>query len=303
MADITISKRRRATGIVVPTSGATSGAASGAVILKSSSPIPGPPGPVGPQGEQGLTGLTGLQGARGFDAGISFLFDTATNYEDPGVGRIRFDNADPASVTNAYMSIIDAFNNDIGDWIQSWDDVTGSVRGTLIFKENNTGQILIYNITGAITLEESSSSAAGDEGCCTIPLTYVAGTTMYEMMDLVMIQFVAASGGGGSNPFQTATFDDPLEIDATTYKDWVCIVTGDTTINLNNASDGDSGMLELIIDSDSSSGGSVEITFGTMWTKKMGLTDINGSYGADNIISWRKVGTDNIVYTIAQIEV
>lgn len=302
MADIKISKRRRATGIVVPTSGATSGAASGAVTLKSSSPIPGPPGPVGPQGEQGLTGLTGLQGDRGFDAGISFLFDTATNYEDPGVGRIRFDNADPASVTNAYMSIIDAFNNDIGDWIQSWDDVTGSIRGTLIFKENNTGQILIYNITGAITLEESSSSAAGDEGCCTIPLTYVAGTTMYEMMDLVMVQFVPATSGV-VNAFQIATFDDPLEIDTSIYKDWICVVTGDTTINLNNAVDGDAGMLELIMDSDSSSGGSIDVVLGTMWTKKMGLTDINGSYGADNIISWRKVGTDNVVYTIAQIEV
>jgi hypothetical protein len=298
MADITISKRRRVSGLVT----AGGGAAGGGVILKSSSSIPGPPGPPGPQGEPGLTGIPGSVGARGFDGGISFLFDGNTADEDPGIGRVRFDNATPASVTNAYMSIIEAFNNDISTWIQSWDDASTSVRGTLIFKENNTGQILIYNITGAITLEESSSSGTGDEGYCIIPLTYVAGTTMYDVMDLVMVQFVPASGGGGGTPFQTATFAATINIDCTTYKDWICTITGDCTINLTNASDGDAGMLELIIAADSSTG-SVTITFGTGWTKKMGLTDVDGGDAADNIISWRKVGADNVVYTIAQIEV
>lgn len=298
MADINVSRRRKITGQVVQ-GGSVAGVTG--VILKSGTAIPGPVGPPGPQGEPGLTGYPGTIGARGFDAGVSFLFDSVTSHEDPGLGRIRFDNATPASVTNAYMSIVDAFNNDISTWIQSWDDVVAAVRGSLIFKENNTGHVLIFNITGAITLEEFSSSAQGDEGCCVIPLTYVAGTTMYDVMDLVMVQFVPATGGS-SSPFQTATYDATIEIDCTIYKDWICTVTGDCTINLNNTTDGDAGMLELIIDGDSSAA-EVTITLGTMWTKKMGLTDIDGGDAVDNIISWRKVGASNIVYTIAQIEV
>ena len=108
-----------------------------------------------------------------------------------------------------------------------------------------------------------------------------------------------------AQPFQTAVFANPLEIDCSTYKDWICTVTGDCTVNINNLTDGDAGMLELIVDG-TSSGDSVTITMGTMWTKKMGPTDLDMTDGADNIISWRAIGegsTQEIVYTVGIIEV
>ena len=111
--------------------------------------------------------------------------------------------------------------------------------------------------------------------------------------------------GGAVLPFQTESFADPLNIDCTTYKDWICTVTDDCTVNLNNVSDGDAGMLELIIEADSS-GGEVVITFGDMWTKKMGPEVLDMTDGADNIVSWRAIGegsTQEIVYTIGVIEV
>ena len=118
-----------------------------------------------------------------------------------------------------------------------------------------------------------------------------------------------ASGNKGwyalTKGFQTASFANPLNIDCTTYKDWICTITADTTVNLNNVSDGDAGMLELIMEGDSS-GSSFAITFGTMWTKKMGAVDLDVNDGADNIISWRAIGdgsTQEIVYTIGVIEV
>ena len=112
-----------------------------------------------------------------------------------------------------------------------------------------------------------------------------------------------ASGNKGwyalTKGFQTASFANPLNIDCTTYKDWICTVTGDCTVNLNNVEDGDAGMLELIIDASG-----VDITFGAMWTKKMGPTDLDMNAGADNIISWRAIGegsTQEIVYTVGII--
>ena len=103
--------------------------------------------------------------------------------------------------------------------------------------------------------------------------------------------------GGSVLPFQAVTFGNPINIDATTYKDWICSgISGDATLNLNNTTDGDAGMIELII---SASG--VDITLGTMFTKRMGTTELDTSSGVDNILSWRKAGS-NIIYTIAQIE-
>jgi len=55
-------------------------------------------------------------------------------------------------------------------------------------------------------------------------------------------------------------------------------------------------MLELIMDGT----GGYTITFGTMWTKRMGSQTFDNTASADNVISWRKVGSD-IVYTIGVI--
>jgi hypothetical protein len=100
-----------------------------------------------------------------------------------------------------------------------------------------------------------------------------------------------------SAPFQIITFADPLEIDATTYKDWICSsVTGSTTINLNNTVDGDAGQIELVIDGT----GGYTLTLGTMFTKQLGDTVLVATANADNIISWRMIGTD-ILYVIDQV--
>jgi hypothetical protein len=120
------------------------------------------------------------------------------------------------------------------------------------------------------------------------------------MYDTSTGEVTYGDGSGGTGeilPFQTISFDDPLEIDATLYKDWICDeVSDDTTINLNNTVDGDAGQIELIMDS----AGGYTVAFGTMFTKKMGLTFLDTSAGADNVISWRRVGTE-IVYTIGII--
>ena len=139
---------------------------------------------------------------------------------------------------------------------------------------------LIEDSSGVVTLENDLTSPGNN---------YYYGTD--------------SSGSKGwhelTKGFQTASFANPLNIDCTTYKDWICTITGDCTVNLNNVEDGDAGMLELIIDASG-----VDITFGAMWTKKMGPTDLDETDGADNIISWRAIGdgsTQEIVYTVGII--
>lgn len=98
-----------------------------------------------------------------------------------------------------------------------------------------------------------------------------------------------------SDSFQTSAFANPLNLDATIHKDFGPItITGSTTININNASDGDGGMIEIIIDGT----GGYTVQLGTMFTKGTGT--ISTAANADNIISWRKVGS-TIKYAIIQV--
>jgi len=98
--------------------------------------------------------------------------------------------------------------------------------------------------------------------------------------------------------FQTVTFVNPLVLDATLHKDFICSsVTGNTTVNLTNATNGDAGLIELIIDIV----GGYTVTLGTMFTKDISGVAINTTASVDNFISWRKVGTD-IVYSVAQVQ-
>jgi hypothetical protein len=98
--------------------------------------------------------------------------------------------------------------------------------------------------------------------------------------------------------FQTPVFADPLVLDAITNKDFICSdVSGNTTVNLTNTSNGDAGMIELII----TGAGGYTVALGTMFTKDISGTAIDTTTGKDNIISWRKAGTD-IIYSISQVQ-
>jgi hypothetical protein len=98
--------------------------------------------------------------------------------------------------------------------------------------------------------------------------------------------------------FKILTFSNPLNIDAGSRKDFICsAVSADTVINLNNTSDGDAGLIELII----TGAGGYTITFGSMFTKNVGGGAIDATSGKDNFIGYRKIGTD-IVYSISQVQ-
>lgn len=101
-----------------------------------------------------------------------------------------------------------------------------------------------------------------------------------------------------NSPFILYSFSNPLNFDATESKDFICkSVSGDTIINLNNTSDGNAGLIELII----TGAGGYTITLGSMFTKDIAGTTIDATAGKDNFIGWRKVGTD-IVYSISQVQ-
>ena len=97
---------------------------------------------------------------------------------------------------------------------------------------------------------------------------------------------VATEPTGNEQPFQEIEYAPTVEVNCTSYKNWrVLSVTGDMLINLNNTVNGDSGMLKFTIDNI----GGYTITLGTMFTEKLGSTNIDVTHDAINYITWMNV--------------
>ena len=141
-----------------------------------------------------------------------------------------------------------------------------------------TGTATWESLAGKPTPEEESSFMVSNSALAWIVKTLAQVKTLL---------------GIGLAP-QAATFANPLALDATIYKDFKCAsVTGDTTVNLTGESDGDAGLIELIIDET----GGYTITLGTMFTKNAGGNPIDTTALMDNIVAWTKSGSD-IIYSI-----
>jgi hypothetical protein len=173
-----------------------------------------------------------------------------------------------------------------------------SIKSTQDYRRLSGGPVSNYVATDHAALAHLNYASAGHTGFeADLGLPASGGYILYSTVGGVRSWGAPPASTGNILPFQCITLGDPIDIDATTYKDWICSgISGDATLNLNNTTDGDAGMIELIMGSASG-----VITFGTMFTKKMGPTNLASASGSDNVISWRMAGED-IIYTIGVIE-
>jgi hypothetical protein len=86
-----------------------------------------------------------------------------------------------------------------------------------------------------------------------------------------------------ADPFQTPAFANPLNLDATSHKDFKPgTITGNTTVNLNNAGNGNGGLIELIMDGT----GGYTVPLGTMFVTKIGTNSIDTAASKKNYVFW-----------------
>lgn len=99
--------------------------------------------------------------------------------------------------------------------------------------------------------------------------------------------------------FQEQAFANPLNLDATRSKDFKPgTITGSTTVNLNNASNGDSGVIELIMDGT----GGYTVTLGTKFVTKLGSSSLDTGANKKNYIFWFCDNTSGeVTYTIHSV--
>lgn len=152
-----------------------------------------------------------LQGAA---SGLTYQFDTSTTTSsDPGAGKVRFNNATLASVTEIAIDDSTAAGADVSAFILTWDDAASSIKGTVfVQKRTSPSTIAIFNITGTSTDES---------GWTRLAVTYVTHNGSLAANDPISVAFSAAGTGtngatGATGPnagldyaFNTATSGDP----------------------------------------------------------------------------------------------
>lgn len=146
------------------------------------------------------TGTNGATGATGPNAGLDYAFNTATS-GDPGSGKLLFDSATIASVSQVNISETGRNSEALAAVIATWDDSTNTSHyGHLrIFDVADRTKFVELEITGTIT----------DAGSYrTIPVTYTAGGTLPSNNAVLAVMF-ERTGNKGTDGAGTGDVSGP----------------------------------------------------------------------------------------------
>jgi hypothetical protein len=114
-------------------------------------------GPPGPTGSTGSTGATGTYG----HAGFRFDWETATTDTDQGVGKVWANNGTYASISVFYVDDVDKDSVNVNTFIDTLDDGSGSVSGTILIRDiSDTAKYIEFDVTGAVTSASTYSKIA-----------------------------------------------------------------------------------------------------------------------------------------------
>jgi len=147
----------------------------------------------GDQGAQGIPGTNGTNGTNGIDGagGARYAWDTDTAATDPTAGRVKVNNATPASATALYLSETTALAQNIAALINSFDDNGSTLnRGTLsIVSLSDPTHFIVYRVTGTIV----------DNGAwVTIPVTGISAGVGLALNEVAHITFARTGDTGAA---------------------------------------------------------------------------------------------------------
>jgi len=120
--------------------------------------------------------------------GVLMAWETTTTDTDQGVGKVWTNHATPASATVLYMDDVEDASASINSWVDSWDDSTHAISGTVTIYTNTDPAIFaIYDVTGAVTSATTYSKIA---------VTYITGAGTFVDAAPVSVMFVRSGDDG-----------------------------------------------------------------------------------------------------------
>ena len=124
---------------------------------------------------------------------IGWNFSTTTTMADPGSGIMRFNNATLASVTAIALDDLNSAAADISAYVVTWDDATGSVKGTITVRQG-TANFAIFNVTGL----------TDNAGWTEVAVTHLSSSGTFANAILTFVDF-DRSGSTGAGITEQAT--------------------------------------------------------------------------------------------------
>jgi hypothetical protein len=95
---------------------------------------------------------TGNAGTDGIQPGYRYTFSTTVTDADPGAGTLRANNATFNSITQLFIDNLDAAGATVTSWLDSLDDSTSTVKGTLRIEQLNAPTTYReFQISGGVT--------------------------------------------------------------------------------------------------------------------------------------------------------
>jgi hypothetical protein len=178
----------------------------------------GATGPSGINGNEGATGATGFRGATGATGPVGatgvpgsfggltvkYRFSTAISDDDPGAGRVKFDNQSLPDATKLYIDDADINGTNLSSFLRTIDDSTSPLKGHFrIGLSTVPATFTIFTIT---SLEEES-------GYFVINCSFVDGAFRFDDQAQVILTFArtgdigpqGATGPTGSTGPQGST--------------------------------------------------------------------------------------------------
>jgi hypothetical protein len=151
----------------------------------------GSQGVQGTQGTLGAQGTLGTQGATGAFGGETFEYNYLTNTtdSDPGAGNFKFNNATFSSATHLYIDPTDANTVNITSFLQTVDDSTSSIKGTI--KVTDITNPLNYAFFQIVGVHDENAGDYFD-----VPVAYVSGPLALSNNDNVTMTFARVGDKG-----------------------------------------------------------------------------------------------------------
>lgn len=138
--------------------------------------------------------------------GISMLWDSDTSDADSGAGKIYFNNATLSSVTVVYVDDVDVNSVSINSFVDTWDDVASSNKGTITVKKKTDSSVYAqFKVSGVVTSASTYSKVA---------VTHQFSNGTFTDADPVDVVFTPAGIRGSDSGYDylwdnTTTDDDP----------------------------------------------------------------------------------------------
>lgn len=132
---------------------------------------------------------------------FKFTYSNTITMSDPGAGMVRLNSVTLSAVTAIAVddTTADTGNPDISSYISTWDDATGTDKGTLIVRKAGDPDVfLIFTVTGL----------TDNTGWTELAVTHLASNGPISDTDSLYIQFLRHGDDGGGDLLSSNNLSD-----------------------------------------------------------------------------------------------